>query len=67
MKLFNSMVRRKTKINEEYEITQEMISAVRDASLNESVLNEKSDDKKEKDEVDNEVDEVVNEIKEGNL
>ena len=50
MKLFNSMVRRKTKINEEYEITQEMISAVRDASLNESVLNEKSDDKKEKDE-----------------
>ena len=44
------MVRRKTKINEEYEITQEMISAVRDASLNESVLNEKSDDKKEKDE-----------------
>ena len=50
MKLFNGMVRRKTKINEEYEITQEMISAVRDASLNESVLNEKSDDKKEKDE-----------------
>ena len=49
MKLFNSMVHRKTKINEEYEITQEMISAVRDASLNESVLNEDSEGKEEED------------------